>query len=275
MEVYYQWDTLSGEFKGWYANGQIKFSGNYVNGKQDGKWYYWYRNGKISAVQNFVLGEPNDYWYTWFKNGQVQSRFYYLDGNEEGICITFFKNGKKESEVAYHLGMKNGKFLSWYTNGQPEIEAEYKNDKLVKPYKEWYSNGEMTSESAYELEKYNQWVDDFEDFLLSQTDNQEKVRKVRRIVDKKLRHIWEGFEIPYIALPESMELFQVTDIFENINTKTIRIMRARAAMTITFMLISTPFLDLILKKLPYRYTADIVFKASAFFTRSVWRHSFT
>jgi len=71
----------------------------------------------------------------------------------------------------------------------------------------------------YELENYNQWVDDFEDFLLSQTENQNKVRKIRRIIDKKLRHIWEGFEIPYIALPESMELFQVTDIFENINTK--------------------------------------------------------
>lgn len=71
----------------------------------------------------------------------------------------------------------------------------------------------------YELENYNQWVDDFEDFLLSQTENQDKVRKIRRIIDKKLRHIWEGFEIPYIALPESMELFQVTDIFENINTK--------------------------------------------------------
>ena len=71
----------------------------------------------------------------------------------------------------------------------------------------------------YELEKYSSWVDEFEDFMLSQTEDQDKVRKIRRIVDKKLRHIWDGFEIPYIALPESMELFQVTDIFENINTK--------------------------------------------------------
>lgn len=72
----------------------------------------------------------------------------------------------------------------------------------------------------YELEKHSQWVDDLEDFLLLHTKNQDKkVRKIRRIIDKKLRHMWEGFEIPYITLPESMELFQVTDIFENINTK--------------------------------------------------------
>ena len=71
----------------------------------------------------------------------------------------------------------------------------------------------------YELEKYNKWVDDLEDCLLTQTEDHDKIRKIRRIIDKKLRHMWEGFEIPYIALPESMELFQVTDIFENINTK--------------------------------------------------------
>jgi hypothetical protein len=71
----------------------------------------------------------------------------------------------------------------------------------------------------YELETYDAWVNDFEDFLLKQSSDKDKVRKIRRIIDKKLRHIWEGFEIPYVALPESMELAQVTDIFEKINTK--------------------------------------------------------
>ena len=71
----------------------------------------------------------------------------------------------------------------------------------------------------YELETYDSWVNEFEDFLLKQTSDSDKVRKIRRIIDKKLRHIWEGFEIPYVALPESMELAQVTDIFEMINTK--------------------------------------------------------
>lgn len=71
----------------------------------------------------------------------------------------------------------------------------------------------------FELEKHNKWIDDFEDYLLSQTKNEKKVRKIRRVVDRKLEHMWEGFEIPFIALPESMELFEVTDIFENINTK--------------------------------------------------------
>lgn len=71
----------------------------------------------------------------------------------------------------------------------------------------------------HELNKYNHWVDDFEDYMLKKSPDLNKVRKIGRIIDRKLAHIWEGFEIPYISLPETMELFQVTDIFEKINTK--------------------------------------------------------
>jgi uncharacterized protein with ParB-like and HNH nuclease domain len=77
----------------------------------------------------------------------------------------------------------------------------------------------------YNLEEYDQWVNGFEDFMLlsfqnhSQDKNiQDKIRQIRRIIDRKLKHIIDGFEIPYISLPESMELTQITDIFERINT---------------------------------------------------------
>ncbi|MGH2612778.1 MAG: GmrSD restriction endonuclease domain-containing protein [Rhabdochlamydiaceae bacterium] len=70
----------------------------------------------------------------------------------------------------------------------------------------------------YELERYSEWVDEFEDFLLKSSTDQDKIRSIRRIIDKKLRHIIDGFEIPYISLPDTIELPQVTDIFEKINT---------------------------------------------------------
>lgn len=70
----------------------------------------------------------------------------------------------------------------------------------------------------YELERYSDWVDGFEDYLLKSSSDQDKIRSIRRVIDKKLRHIIDGFEIPYISLPDTMELPQVTDIFEKINT---------------------------------------------------------
>jgi hypothetical protein len=71
----------------------------------------------------------------------------------------------------------------------------------------------------YELENYDEWVNGLEDYLLDRIEDKEKVRKIRRIIDKKLKHMWEGFEIPYISLPVTMEIGQVTDIFERINTR--------------------------------------------------------
>ena len=77
----------------------------------------------------------------------------------------------------------------------------------------------------YNLEEYSRWVNGFEDFMLSSFQNhsqdkdiQDKIRQIRRIIDRKLKHIIDGFEIPYISLPKSMESKQITDIFERINT---------------------------------------------------------
>lgn len=55
-------------------------------------------------------------------------------------------------------------------------------------------------------------------FMSHDKDIQDKIRQIRRIIDRKLEHIIDGSEIPYISLPESMELTQITDIFEKINS---------------------------------------------------------
>lgn len=71
----------------------------------------------------------------------------------------------------------------------------------------------------YELEKIDDWVDGFEDFLWNKLEDKKRIKDIRRLIERKLKHIWNGFEIPYISLPQSMEISQVTDIFERINTK--------------------------------------------------------
>ena len=71
----------------------------------------------------------------------------------------------------------------------------------------------------YELENYSDWVYGFEEFLETNKFPNDDIRKIRRVIESKLRHFWSGFEIPYISLPEQFKLTQVTDIFENINTK--------------------------------------------------------
>lgn len=73
----------------------------------------------------------------------------------------------------------------------------------------------------YRLENYQQWIYGFENYLMKNKDgmDNEKITEIRRIIERRLQHFWDGFEIPYIRLPTSMRLRQVTDIFERINTR--------------------------------------------------------
>lgn len=71
----------------------------------------------------------------------------------------------------------------------------------------------------FEFENYNKWINGFEEFLIAKTEDYKHAKDVRNIINDKLWQIWQGFEIPYVMLPKSMGLAEVTDIFENLNTR--------------------------------------------------------
>ena len=75
----------------------------------------------------------------------------------------------------------------------------------------------------YELENLRSWIDGFEDYLDGQMTMEPsgaaQVKSVRRTLEKRLNHVWDGFEIPYVTLPASMDLAHVADVFEKINSK--------------------------------------------------------
>ena len=66
----------------------------------------------------------------------------------------------------------------------------------------------------YDLENHHNWVNDLEDFLL-----QENHLDLRRVIEYKLRYIYDGFEIPFVTLGADRSLEQVTEIFEKINSR--------------------------------------------------------
>lgn len=70
------------------------------------------------------------------------------------------------------------------------------------------------------LEEYDHWVDGLQEFLDAKyPEKKNEVNKLWTIIYKKLLHIWDGYEIPYVSLSEDIGISQVTDIFEGINTK--------------------------------------------------------
>lgn len=75
----------------------------------------------------------------------------------------------------------------------------------------------------YELENYRDWLYGLETYLRSQNLDNQKIRSIFEIIDRKLNHVWNGVEIPYVTLSDERKIDQVTDIFEKINSTGIQL----------------------------------------------------
>ncbi|MGE4118127.1 MAG: DUF262 domain-containing protein [Candidatus Nitrosocosmicus sp.] len=63
------------------------------------------------------------------------------------------------------------------------------------------------------------WLDKFESYLEIQEESlRPHIKILKRIIENKLRYIFNNFEIPYVTLPDDRSLEQVTEIFEKINS---------------------------------------------------------
>lgn len=148
-------------------------------------------------------------------NDDVKIDMIILDGQQRitSLYYAIHPSGKPTKKIRkpVYFYINFAKFLKGIDEGvievlEEKLSREESIHKLLFP--------------IYEIEKYDEWIDMFEDKIgTPSSESYGKLKDVRRIIEKKIKHFIDGFEIPYVSLPPSMELNQVTDIFERINTK--------------------------------------------------------
>ena len=143
-------DYPNGKGTEYYDNGQIKFIGEYSNGKRwNGNGYDIYGNKKFEIKEGKGhIKEYEDHNYNLIFEGD------YLNGEKNGYGKEFYKNGYIKFEGEY-LNEKrwNGKIYDKYGNNEYEIKEgkvyikEYNefNDKLL--FEREYLNGEKEKEN--------------------------------------------------------------------------------------------------------------------------------
>jgi hypothetical protein len=125
--------------------------------------------------------------------------------------------------------------LAGDTKGHPtyfyiDFSEFFKNDdpdNLIKVFYEKLDDEESFKKLLfpfYKLEYHHEWIYGLDYYLEKYEDlDKEKVRTLHRLIDDKLRYIYNGFEIPYVTLPDDRSLEQVTEIFEKINSSGIQL----------------------------------------------------
>ncbi len=145
-------ETLDGEFKSYYDDGQLKLFQNYKNGIKHGVHKSFddggdliysrnYINGKLDGLEIFEGGWYYDsvYWKNGVKHGIEKSyRSEYPPTPSDQKFLRFekhWKNGKNELEKWYH------------TNGKLQREGKWaRTDYPVGIHKKYYLNGQLESE---------------------------------------------------------------------------------------------------------------------------------
>ncbi|TPV32907.1 toxin-antitoxin system YwqK family antitoxin [Paucihalobacter ruber] len=158
---------------------QMRYEGNFENGKEIGVFKYYKLDGKKSVLSATKLFNANNNlaevkfftskgklvsegtmngklfigkWTYYHKNNDdVLKTEHYNDlGELHGESITYFENGIMAEKLQYQNGKLNG-LCEWYTkNGNLFKSSEFRNDELQGLTKTYDEKGELIIEGAYQ-----------------------------------------------------------------------------------------------------------------------------
>ncbi len=146
-------------------------------------------------------------------DNDAQTRMIILDGQQRITSLYYaIKGGKIETKY-----IKNP--IYFYIDFGRYLQGHESNNIVMRKQK-------LSLEESlkalwfpfYELENHDAWVRALSD-MARDGENYNEVSKIDRLLAEKLKHLIDGFEIPYVVLPPSIDLPQVADIFEKINTR--------------------------------------------------------
>jgi len=151
-------ETLDGEFKSYYDNGQLKLLQNYKNGIKHGVHKSYSDIGDLIYLRNYLNGKLDGLEIE--KVGWGMTRDWYLDsiywknGEQHGIKKSYrLKNALSNSDerilmVEEHWKNGTNQLTKWYhTNGKVQSEGKWeRTDYPVGIHKKYYFNGQLESE---------------------------------------------------------------------------------------------------------------------------------
>lgn len=164
-----------GQWHDYYANGQLRYEGQFKNDKCKGTFKYYDEQGNLKATNDFDKSGDKALNKTYAPNGRVVATGYYLNQKKEGEWKYYDANSGQLRLVEDN---KNGKVHGWsrlynpnngvlaeemqYIEGQPEgqcfkysdtgvkiMECQYHNGALEGACKTYYPSTALKEEGQY------------------------------------------------------------------------------------------------------------------------------
>jgi antitoxin component YwqK of YwqJK toxin-antitoxin module len=156
-----QFDTNGkrhGVWKKYYKNKRLRYTGNFVNGKEVGTFKYYSAANSDFPIVVREYNKDNDIADVKFYaiNGVLESKGRMQGKKRIGKWIYFHENSKVVmSEENYIDGKLDGPYKTFYKSGKPTEVANYKNGLLHGSYLKYAIKGHIYQDFNYQNGKLN------------------------------------------------------------------------------------------------------------------------
>jgi antitoxin component YwqK of YwqJK toxin-antitoxin module len=129
-----------GTYKFYAPAGEVLMAGEFLNGKQQGKWTQQLAK---DASHLFSAGNDNQW------SGPFTSEATFQDGRLHGIWTIKDSHGQNAVQWSFDNGTRSGTWTWWHPNGQKRLEATYVGGILTGDVLEWDRDGKIVNKNTF------------------------------------------------------------------------------------------------------------------------------
>lgn len=114
-----------GKYEAFYPNGNLKEVCFYHNDTLQGQRKLFYENGQLQILENYVNGAFEGLYQMYFQNGQLSNEGIYHQNEMTGIWKRWYETGELREEVTFKHNLENGPYTFYHKNGQDSIKGHF------------------------------------------------------------------------------------------------------------------------------------------------------
>ncbi|GAB3727540.1 hypothetical protein GCM10027594_09530 [Hymenobacter agri] len=140
-------DTLPGEVRRFYKNGQLLERYRLVNGLFEGARVIYYPSGRVDSEMTFRAGRPDGLFRAYDKQGRLEREISYVDGVLDGPWV-FYDHGAKSIQAAFRNGKLEGRYATFFSTGELQVQAQYHFGRLASKVSVYTKEGQLVNEEV-------------------------------------------------------------------------------------------------------------------------------
>lgn len=114
-----------GLYQRFHEQGYLLEEAHFSNDTLDGERKLFFPNGEPEIIEHYTRGVINGKYQKFYESGQQEIEQEFVHGVLQGISTAWYPNGQRKELVTLHDNEENGPFTEWYANGNLKAEGTY------------------------------------------------------------------------------------------------------------------------------------------------------